>query len=196
MEMTDAIEGLFQRFDRRLSAFITPMGPFIDPGSEGFEHAEAQGYRLRAHTLAEHRALLENGRDWESFLNYSTDTMSRTEIVDATYDGAERLNAIKQQYGRIDAAQAKGVADRMQGARALRRRFVEAGGRSLDPALHRALLGDVRAYSEDTVNAKAELFPPGAFLRNFRLGGILRLLAREAWLELRRPPRSATAPSG
>lgn len=193
MQMTDAIEGLFQRFDRRLSAFITPMGPFIDPGSEGFEHAEAQGYRLRAHTLAEHRALLEHGRDWESFLNYSTDAMSRAEIVDATYDGAERLNALKQRYGRIDAAQANAVAARMRGARDLRRRFVEAGGRALDPALHRELLGDVRAYSEDTVNAKAELFPPGAFIRNFRLGGILRLLAREAWLNVGRRRRPLAA---
>ncbi|MGH7668476.1 MAG: hypothetical protein ACRENQ_03200, partial [Gemmatimonadaceae bacterium] len=191
MQMTDVIEGLFRRFDRRLSAYITPMGPFIDPGSEGFEHAEAHGYRLRAHTLAEHRALLENGRDWESFLNYSTDAMSRAAIVDATYDGAERLNALKQKYGRIDAAQANAVAARMQGARELRRRFAEAGGRALDPVLHREMLGDVRAYSENTVNAKAELFPPGAFFRSFRVGGILRLLAREVRLKFTGPVTGA-----
>jgi len=58
-EMVDAIERLFIRFDRRLSAFITPMAPFVDPGSDGFADAEAHGYRLRARTLAEHRALLE-----------------------------------------------------------------------------------------------------------------------------------------
>jgi radical SAM superfamily enzyme YgiQ (UPF0313 family) len=46
----DAIGALFERFDRRLSAFVTPMGPFIDPGSHGFAEAAARGYRLRAHT--------------------------------------------------------------------------------------------------------------------------------------------------
>jgi B12-binding domain/radical SAM domain protein len=180
MEMVDAIEGLFTRHDRRLSAFITPMGPFIDPGSDGFEGAEAQGYRIRARTLAEHRALLDQQRDWESFLNYSTDDMTRAEIVSATYDGAERLNAIKLKYGRIAPAQAAAVAARMAAARGLRQRLGEAGEGALDPDVHRALMGEIRAYSEATVNDKAELFPPGAFLRNFRLGGILRLLAREA----------------
>ena len=196
LRMVDVIDDLFQRFDRRLSAYLTPMGPFIDPGSEGFEHAEAQGYRLRARTLAEHRALLNDERDWESFLNYSTDLMTRAQIVDATYDGAERLNALKMKYGRIDAAQGAAVARRMAAARALRRSLADAGGGALDPTLHRALLGEIRAFSEATVNDKAELFPPGAFLRNFRLGGILRLLAREALLNLRRRPRRAPhAPS-
>ncbi|HVA57706.1 MAG: TIGR04190 family B12-binding domain/radical SAM domain protein [Gemmatimonadaceae bacterium] len=189
LEMVDAIERLFSRFDRRLSAFITPMGPFIDPGSDGFEQAEAQGYRIRAHTLAEHRALLDQQRDWESFLNYSTDSMTRAEIVDATYDGAERLNALKAKHRRIEPEQAAAVARRMASARALRRSLAEAGGGELDPAVHSALLGEIRAFSEATVNDKAELFPPGAFLRNFRVGGILRLLARELLLNLRRRPR-------
>jgi B12-binding domain/radical SAM domain protein len=196
LEMTDAVERLFQRFDRRLSAYITPMGPFIDPGSEGFERAEAIGYRLRARTLAEHRALLDQNRDWESFLNYSTDLMTRGEIVDATYDGAERLNALKAKYGRIAPAQAAAVAARMRSARALRQRLAEAGGGALDPAVHSALVGEIRTFSEATVNDKAELFPPGAFLRNFRLGGILRLLAREAALNVRGLPRRTAAAPG
>lgn len=196
LKMVDAIERLFQRFDRRLSAYITPMGPFIDPGSEGFELAEALGYRIRAHTLAEHRALLDQNRDWESFLNYSTDLMTRTQIVDATYDGAERLNALKAKYGRIAPAQAAAVAGRMTAARALRTRLAEAGSGALDPATREALMGEIRTFSEATVNDKAELFPPGAFLRNFRIGGILRLLAREAALTLRRPPRTPAAARG
>src|SRR3954453_4635354 len=82
METVDSIESLFRRFDKRLSAFITPMGPFIDPGSDGFEEAERNGYRIRARTLAEHRALLEQ-RDWESILNYETEWMTRAQIVDS-----------------------------------------------------------------------------------------------------------------
>ena len=177
MGTVDALEGLFRRFDRKLSAFITPMGPFIDPGSVGFEFPGAEGYRLRAHTLAEHRELLEQG-DWESILNYETDAMSRAEIVDATYDAADRLNALKLEHGRIEPERAEAVARRLARARELRSRIREAGG-ELDPETHRELLGEIRAFSESTVNDKTELFPPGALLRNFRIVGILKLLAGE-----------------
>ncbi|MFL6246624.1 MAG: hypothetical protein ACJ74H_11405, partial [Thermoanaerobaculia bacterium] len=168
IETADAVGALFRRFDRRLSAFMTPMGPFIDPGSDGFEQAEARGYRIRAHTLAEHRALLEQ-REWESILNYETDWMTRAEIVDATYDSAERLNELKGRYGRISAKRAAAVQSRLLAARAIRRKIAEGGDAPVE----------IRAFSEGTINDKAELFPPAAFLRNFRLGGILRLLARE-----------------
>lgn len=157
-ETVDAIERWFARFDRRVSAFITPMGPFIDPGSDGFEHAEDFGYHVRARTLAEHRALLENN-DWESVLNYDTQWMTRRQIVDATYDAAERLNDLKVRYGRIDARQAAGVRKRLSAARAAR--------------------GETHAATRGTVNDKSELFAPAAFLRNFRITGILRLLVRE-----------------
>ncbi len=36
-------------------------------------------------------------------------------------------------------------------------------------------------FSEGTINDKSELFAPGAFLRNFRITGILKLLVREAF---------------
>jgi len=39
----------------------------------------------------------------------------------------------------------------------------------------------VRAFSEGTINDKSELFAPGAFLRNFRISGIVKLLVREVF---------------
>ena len=125
IEMADSLEPLFQRFDGRLGAFITPMAPFLDPGSDGFEHPEHYGYRLFARTLAEHRALLESS-DWSAMLNYETEWMTREEIARATVDASSRLDALKVQYGH-----------------------------------------------------NGELFPHASFLRNFRLGGILRLLLRQ-----------------
>jgi hypothetical protein len=178
LDTTRAIEHLFVRFDRRLSAFITPMGPFIDPGSDGFEEAEARGYHIRAHTLAEHRALLEE-RDWESILNYETKSMTRAAIVDATYDAADRLNDLKLQYGRITQKIAGGVRRRLAAARSLRTKLKAAGEGPLDPTTQSALIGEIRAYSEGTINDKTELFAPHRFLRNFRVTGILKLLGRE-----------------
>jgi len=178
IDMTAEIERLFQRFDRRLSAFITPMGPFIDPGSEGFEDAERHGYIIRARTLAEHRALLEQ-RDWESILNYETKWMTRAEIVDATYEAAGRLNDLKERYGRISSHIAAGVRARLSSAKSIRKQLAAAGDGPLDPNIHRALVGEIRAFSEGTINDKAELFPSGAFLRNFRISGIIPFIARE-----------------
>ena len=169
IDTTGEIERLFQRFDRRLSAFITPMGPFIDPGSNGFEDAERHGYVIRARTLAGHRALLEE-RDWESMLNYETRWMTRAEIVDATYEAAGRLNDLKERYGRIMPRVAAGVRTRLTSAKSIRRQLASGGD---------GLADEIRAFSEGTINDKAELFPPGAFLRNFRIGGIFRFIVRE-----------------
>ncbi len=156
IETVESIDSLFRRFDRRLSAFITPMGPFIDPGSDGFENAERRGYKLFARTLAEHKMLLEQ-RSWESMLNYETRWMTRAEIVRATYDAASRLNDLKETYGRISSRVAAQVRE--------------------------------RAQSEGTLTDKGELFPRGAFLRNFRIGGILKLLARASTAEGGGAPR-------
>ncbi|HEY5611085.1 MAG TPA: TIGR04190 family B12-binding domain/radical SAM domain protein [Thermoanaerobaculia bacterium] len=193
LDTVASIEQLFIRFDRRLSAFMTPMGPFIDPGSDGFERAEKLGYRMRAKTLAEHRALLEQ-RDWESILNYETEWMTRAEIVDATYDAGERLNDLKALHGRIPKRSADAVRARLTAARGLRRRLAAIGEGELDPATHRALVGEIRAFSEGTINDKAELFEPGAFLRNFRLSGIVRLVARELKRRFARKPTVAYSP--
>ncbi|HEX9681296.1 MAG TPA: TIGR04190 family B12-binding domain/radical SAM domain protein [Anaerolineales bacterium] len=177
METVEWIGRRFDRFDRRLSAFLTPLGPFLDPGSDGFERAEAVGYRVRARTLAEHKALLEQP-DWESSLNYETLWMTRAEIVDATYDAAERLHDLKRRHGRITPGQARRVQARLQMARSIQRKLREERGLSVAARVGPALLGEVRSFEQGILNDKAELFPPRAFLANFRLGGILRLLVR------------------
>jgi hypothetical protein len=41
METVDYCEHLFRFGDKRLQAFISPMGPFLDPGSQIFEDPEA-----------------------------------------------------------------------------------------------------------------------------------------------------------
>jgi B12-binding domain/radical SAM domain protein len=178
MEGVAYIEELFARFDRRLSAFITPMGPFLDPGSDTFERAEELGYRRLARTLEEHRVLLEN-RDWEHMLSYETRWMTRAQLVDATYDAAERLNVTKLRTGRIGREAGARVAARVAAARDVRRRLQERAGGASDPQVDAALRSDVRALSIAMLHDKRELFPPAAFLKQFRLGGILRILARD-----------------
>lgn len=175
MDTVDYCGELFQRFDRRLACFISPMGPFLDPGSRGFEDPERYGYRLFARTLEEHRQLLVQPT-WERILNYETRWMTRRELVDATYDAAERLNELKARHRRIPAREARAVARRIAAARELRARLNRAiaHGWPAPPEL----LGEVNRYSVSTVCDKRELFWPRHLL-NFSLTGMLRLAAAQ-----------------
>jgi radical SAM superfamily enzyme YgiQ (UPF0313 family) len=170
---------LLQRFDRRLSAFITPLGPFLDPGSSVFERPEAFGYVRFTRTLAEHSELWES-RDWEHLLSYERKWMTRRDIVDATYEAAWTLNRAKAETGRITKERVARVESRLARAARIQAALDAAGDGPLDAATHAELLSEIRLFFEATLLDKAELFPPRAFLANFRIGGILRALVPRA----------------
>jgi B12-binding domain/radical SAM domain protein len=181
---------LFALGDKRLSCFISPMGPFIDPGSRGFEQPERFGYRLFARTLEQHRQLLIQPT-WEHILNYETKWMTRRELVDATYDAAERLNELKIRHGRLSRRRGRRVARGIVAARALRARL-DAGiarGDAGDAAA--ALKGEISRFSISTVCDKRELFWPRR-LFNFRIAEIARIVARYASGRWQGAPRPAT----
>jgi B12-binding domain/radical SAM domain protein len=180
----DYCEHLFQLGDKRLSCFISPMGPFIDPGSRGFEEPDRFGYRLFARTLEEHRRLLVQPT-WEHILNYETKWMTRRELVDATYDAAARLNELKVRYGRISPRRGRRVAAGIAAASALRARLesgLAAGG---DPEADAALRGEISRFSMSTVCDKRELFwrrRPS----NFRIAEVVRIVGRHVAGRVRR----------
>jgi B12-binding domain/radical SAM domain protein len=175
METVHYCEHLFQQSDARLSCFISPMGPFLDPGSSGFEDPKRYGYRQFARTLEEHRQQLIQPT-WAHILSYETLWMDRDEIVAATYDAGEALNALKLRYGRIDPLRGHDVADHIARSRALRARIeaAEANAQS-DPEALQALQGEIFEYSVSTVCDKRELYWE-AHLFNFRLRGILGMV--------------------
>lgn len=175
METVDYCEQLFRLGDPRLQCFISPMGPFLDPGSRIFEDPARFGFRKFAHTVEEHRQLLVQP-SWEQILNYETEWMTRAQLVDATYDSAERLNALKRRYGRISARTAGGVADGIAEARRLRARLAASSRGELDPADAARLRGEIARYSHSTVCDKRELFWQ-RHLMSFKLPAIARVAA-------------------
>jgi len=181
METVDYCERLFRFGDKRLQCFISPMGPFLDPGSRIFEQPERFGYRKFAHTLEEHRQLLTQP-SWEHILNYETEWMTRAQLVDATYDAAERLNALKLRYDRISPPQGKAVADGIAEARRLRARLNAGIDGEMDAAAAEQLRGEISRFSDSTVCDKRELFWQRHML-SFRLPAI----GRVALDYLRRP---------
>jgi hypothetical protein len=176
----DYCERLFQLGDARLSCYISPMGPFLDPGSRGFEDPERFGYRLFARTLEEHRQLLVQPT-WERILNYETKWMTRSELVDATYDAAERLNELKIRYGRVPPRRGREVAANIAAARALRARLEATLADGGDPGADPALRGEIARFSMSTVCDKRELFWRRGWSQ-FRLMEVARILGRALYL--------------
>lgn len=97
-------EELLERYgeEGRVHPFISPLAPFLDPGSLAFEQPERYGYRIFHRTLEEHRrALLQP--HWRDVLNYETKWMTREDIVLSSYEASLELNRIKLRHGLMSA---------------------------------------------------------------------------------------------
>jgi len=121
-------EALLKKYGRgnngKIHPYISPLAPFLDPGSLAFEDPLKYGYRLFYKTLEEHRqALLKPS--WKYMLNYETKWMSRDELVNSTYDAAFELNRLKARYGLLKQKEAKNIEVRIRKAKELIRRIDE-----------------------------------------------------------------------
>lgn len=113
LETAEYSRELIKKFnkDDRVQIYVSPLGPFLDPGSRAFEDPEL-GYKLKYTTLEEHRkALLNNS--WQRILSYETETMTSEQIVKATYEVARKLNELKHEYGIVAESTYKGVSNRL-----------------------------------------------------------------------------------
>lgn len=149
--------------DTRVIPFISPLAPFVDPGSRVFEEPEKHGYRLFARTLEEHRQLLL-APSWKYVLNYETEWMNRDQIVDATYEAGRRLNLIKGEFGVIDAELAQATDRRIAMARQLIAQIDEIVQRVPDPVERQEKLTELKQHVDranlSTVCDKRELEIP------------------------------------
>jgi B12-binding domain/radical SAM domain protein len=171
MDTVRYCEHLLERFDagadRRLFPFISPLAPFIDPGSDVFEQPAEHGYRLLYRTLEEHRQALV-APSWKYVLNYETQWMTRDQIAEATYEAGLRLNRLKARYGLIAPAVAAETEERIRRARRLMAQIddimsiEDAGRRAL---LLRALKPQVDMANHSTVCEKSELNLPVGLLK-------------------------------
>ena len=152
---------------KTLFPFISPLAPFLDPGSMVFEQPEKFGYRLLFRTLEEHRRALE-GPSWKYFLNYETRWMTRDDIVFSTYEGGRRLNALKGELGIIPPALAAAIDARITQAVEMMKRIdviVETtAGAEQEQALRQLGL-HVREMEKSIVCDKRELEWPTHFFR-------------------------------
>ncbi len=168
MQTIDYCADLLNRYDGdgRLLPFISPLAPFVDPGSLAFENPERHGYRLSAKTLEHHRARLV-APSWKYVLNYETKWMSRDEIVASTYEAGRRLNALKAAHNLVSAELAARTDARIHRAVELIGvidRLVARGPETLEGELL-ALKHEIDSVNESTVCEKKELDLPVGFNR-------------------------------
>ncbi len=111
----------------KLLPMISPLAPFIDPGSTIFEDPESLGYTIFYKTLREHREAMLMA-NWKETLNYETVWMKREDIVMATYDSAEKLLDLKKRHGIMDENKAELLTVYIRRARALTRKMDSSTG--------------------------------------------------------------------
>jgi B12-binding domain/radical SAM domain protein len=99
--------------DKRLSYFVAPLAPFLDPASPAFENPEKFGYKKFCHTIEDHRKQITQP-SWKYMLSFETDYMTRDEIVRSTYDSAKKLNEFKLKYNLIDKRTYQEVNENME----------------------------------------------------------------------------------
>jgi B12-binding domain/radical SAM domain protein len=148
MDTIDYCDFLLRRFkgDKRVALFISPLAPFLDPGSLGFEQAERNGYRILFRTLEEYRQALL-APSWKYLLNYETEWMTREQIVDTTYEAILRLNRLKAMHGTITAQLAEAGERRIDMARKVMHEIdrMIAEGRDQELAGLKAAIDDANA---------------------------------------------------
>jgi B12-binding domain/radical SAM domain protein len=172
LETVDYCRSLLERFRpyNKLFPFISPLAPFLDPGSMVFETPEKYGYRLLYRTVEEHRQALL-APSWKYILNYETEWMTRDEIVYSTYEAGKRLNRLKAEFGLIDPKTAESVEVRLEGAvlmmKEIDRIMAIPGVKEREAALELISSGrhSLQCYSMSTICEKKELEWPTRFIR-------------------------------
>ncbi len=177
--------------EHRVIPFISPLAPFLDPGSRAFEEPEKHGYKLFARSLEEHRQLLL-APSWKYVLNYETQWMNRDQIVASTYEAGRRLNLIKGEFGVIEPQLAEKTDQRIAQAITLIGE-IDRLMTIADPTDRQAKLFDLKHRVDNsnlsTVCDKGELEIPVEGQRiNFLQAAAV--VAKDWWRDLSRKPQN------
>ena len=104
LDTVDFCQDIYQHlnWDPRFMPFISPMAPFMDPGSRAFAQPHKFGYSLTRTTLAQHVEAITQP-SWKYILNYRSQAISNDDLVQSTYQAALGLNLLKGRAGSISS---------------------------------------------------------------------------------------------
>ncbi len=177
MQTVDFCRELYEalEWDKRFMPFISPMAPFIDPGSRAFENPDEFGYTITEKTLADHIEAITRP-SWKYILNYDSRFLTRDEMVEATYDCAIGLNALKGKAGSISSKAMKENEERILAAKDIMSeidKIISDGSNISDSKSFESLRDKAMKYSLSTVCDKKELEFPFT-KKNFKWHAIIK----------------------
>lgn len=85
VEYSSGLMEKYQNQNMDVYTFISPLTPFLDPGSLIFEMPDRYGYKIYGKTLMDFYNALDKGNGWEEYLNYENGVMSRKDMIETTY---------------------------------------------------------------------------------------------------------------
>ena len=97
--------------EMKVYSFISPLTPFIDPGSLIYEKPEKYGFHITARTIEEYYNLLDKGKSWVDFLNYYNEWMSAKDIERLTYISEIKMIRARKDVGLIDSESADRIIE-------------------------------------------------------------------------------------
>jgi len=166
LDMVEYCGYLMKKFkgDKRLSLFMAPLAPFLDPGSLAFEEPRRYGYRILFENFEEYRQALTSP-SWKYALNYETRWLSRHQIAEVAYEAILRLNRYKAKYGLISPKMAQLAEERMIKAREMLHRIDDIIARGNDPEELSSLNSEIDRINMFPVSEKIELELPVGLLK-------------------------------
>lgn len=135
------------------------MGPIVlDPGSRAFDDPKRHGYRLLYKDLEEYVEALSQPT-WDRWLNYETDLIDRTKILDMIYQTLEFTIDQRERQGLYSGAQAYFERCRLQADRVVVEQM--AGIRALADPEERELRAASMRRTLDALEKKGGFFSMG-----------------------------------
>ncbi|MBN1348042.1 TIGR04190 family B12-binding domain/radical SAM domain protein [candidate division KSB1 bacterium] len=177
LETVEYCEYLLGKFGKRVVPFISPLAPFLDPGSLAYENPDAYGYRILFHKFEDYRrALLKPS--WKYMLSFETRWLDREAILQLTYEAGKRLSRIKHKFGLIDDAALATILNKIDIALKKHQQIAqsyEGNEAAFERELEFQLQTDMRIDSMATICGKEEIKWPSA-AQNFKFLNIARAI--------------------
>jgi B12-binding domain/radical SAM domain protein len=95
-------------------SFISPLTPFIDPGSLIYEKPEMYGFHITARSIDEYFDLLDRGKSWVDFLNYYNDWMDAGTIESLTYESEIEMMKTRMEVGITDKKRGEKIIENIR----------------------------------------------------------------------------------
>ncbi len=103
--------------DGNIDFFVSPLAPFLDPGSKVYANPKNYGYTLLFKNIEDYRRAASSAIGWYEYLNYDNAWISRKEIAEATYNVGEEVIRLKIKKDMIKEHEGLETMETIQDAR-------------------------------------------------------------------------------